>query len=250
MNPPLFSPTPLKKNPELIDPAFEASITTFADAVIEDEKSRFQPGIESFQVHANKIREEIHDSMVKFQQNFQKGYETVKIWLVKHGFVPPIISEENISLLQNKEEYQKHLNEGRALYEILGFSEKDLKDFYKAAYQLTQDKDFVKGRDACFFLVTISPQTADFWFGLAVCATQLKEHDTALDATLHLIELDPKRLEGYLNGVHIYLQKNDIDKAFRLCQKGIDFAKISSEEEWTKNFILALEKIANVIRGG
>lgn len=238
---------PQKKAIQVLDPEFEAAINSYADAVIEEEKEKFQPGIESFKVHADRLRDQVRTSMLRYQQNFQKGVEAIYNWLDARKIARPVIDEKNLVTIQSLDEFQQQVNEGKYLHEIFGFSEDTLKTFYQAAYQMAQDKDFAKARDAFFFLVYIAPYVCDFWVGLAISATQLKEYDTVRDATLHALALNPLHLDSYLNGVHIYLMFNEPELAKDLCKRGLEAVEASSKEPWANDFTRVLKEALSII---
>ena len=239
-----LSLSPISKKPEVVlDPQFEASITSLADAVIQEEEKEFQPGLESFQVHSNKLRQEVRDSMIAFQQKFQNGYEIISKWLENHNLENPEIAQDNLAILDDSEKFSSQINAGVYIYQILGISDDTLINFYRAAYDLAQNKDYQKSRDAFFFLITIAPDVADFWLGLSICTTQLKEYDQALDASLRTIELDPSRAAAYQNALFIYNTTNAPEKVSQLCKQGIAFANEHSQEAWAQGLKNLLENL-------
>ncbi|MCE5295209.1 MAG: hypothetical protein LLF94_11455 [Chlamydiales bacterium] len=226
-----LSLSPISKKPEVVlDPQFEASIASLADAVIAEDEKEFKPGLETFQVHANKLRQEVRDSMIAFQQKFQRGYENISQWLEAKNIENPEISQDNLLILDDSDKFLSQISEGKYIYQILGITDATLINFYKAAYDLAQNKDYQKSRDAFFFLISIAPDVADFWLGLSICTTQLKEYDEALDATLRTIELDPACCPAYQNALFIYTTTNAPEKAKELRTYGLTFAHEHSNE--------------------
>src|SRR5476649_2388757 len=101
------SPLAIKKPMPKLDPEFEKGMDGYIDTVIEEEKGQFQPGLESFQVHANRIRQQIRDEMISFQHDFQNGFDIANSWLDAHKIARPVISPESSSILRNKEQYEQ-----------------------------------------------------------------------------------------------------------------------------------------------
>lgn len=226
------------------DPDLEESIAAYTQVIIEDEKQSFHSEMESFEAHAEKIRKNIRDEILNFHGQFQRGYETVSDWLQSHNKKILQPSKEALATLGDQQKLEELAAQGKELYQILGFSEEDLKQFYTAAYEAALNKEFEKAHDAFFFLTTLAPSVADFWYGLAVSATQLKEYDKALAATLRVLSLNPEKVDGYVNAFYIYHQLNDSDAAHMLHKKATDFAKAHRGETWAKELLSTLEKVS------
>lgn len=227
-----LSLSPISKKADVaLDPQFEASIATLADAVIAEDEKEFKPGLESFQVHANKLRQQVRDSMIAFQQKFQRGYDCISQWLEAKKIDNPQISQDNLAILDDSDTFLSQISEGKYIYQILGISDAALINFYKAAYDLAQNKDYQKSRDAFFFLISIAPDVADFWLGLSICTTQLKEYEEALEASLRTIELNPVCQAAYQNALFIYIATNAPEKAQALLAKGLEIAQEYNDEE-------------------
>ncbi|MCE5293189.1 MAG: hypothetical protein LLF94_01070 [Chlamydiales bacterium] len=205
-----------------MDQAFEALINTYAEASIA------QSGDIS-DAQKETIRQNVRHSLTTFRDKFQKGYDTIGVWLVEQGIDCPALSTDDIS----------------------SFSDEDVQKIYKAAYSLLQEKSessYAKARDAFFFLVTIAPQVVDFWLGYSHSTTQLKEYEDALDATLHALECNPTLPDIYLQAFFLYLELNQKEEALALCRQGIDFAK-SHNDPWAKTLSTALQEAnARLIR--
>ncbi len=227
---------------------FEAAIEIAADALVLECKQAFKGGVEPFELQATKIRQEMHDTMHRFHDNLQRGYEAVGIWLETEGISCPKLSGDAMLILQDPEHFFEAANSGSQIFQVLGFTDEDMALFYKAAHGYVLGDDFEKGRDSFYFLVTIAPAVGDFWLGLAISLGILKEYKQALDATLHAIELDPTKIERYHNALYLYVQLNDTENAKALCKHGIDFAKAHEREPWAKALSAALQQAAATIK--
>lgn len=227
-----------------LDSHLEATV----QAILENEKKTIKPGTETFKEHENAIRESVRTLTDIYKQKFHEGYEAVATWLEAHRLAKPLISQDALNRVQNQQECFNAIKSGILPFQLFNFSDETLKNCYQAALQLAQDGDFVKSRNAFFFLVTINPRERNFWLGLAITATQLKESDTALNASLTALTLDPTKAEAYLNALHLYLQANDQESAIKLCMQGIDFAKSHSNDVWSRTLGTTLEEALGIVR--
>lgn len=229
------------------DPKIEASINALIDTVIAEDEKEFKPGLESFSVHANKIRKSLHSAMRDLQERLQKGYDTIGSWLTTQGIPCPTVREEVSAAMEDEEQFQKRISGDEPLFQILGFSDADMANFYRAAYEITCSHDYEMGRDAFFFLVTIAPEFASHWLGLAICQTCLQEYEQALAATLQVIALDPSNIDSYMNAIYLHLQAHDTISAEALCAQGIEYGLAHSEEPGGQELVAALKNAHNFI---
>ena len=114
-----------------MDSEFEKDVNSLIDVVLEEEKKTFQPGVESFQLHASKMRQKISDSIVEFQTHFADGYQVVCDGLDTQGFERPEIDEEGLAIFDDPDALIEALDEGRKVYELLGFTPVHLMQFYE-----------------------------------------------------------------------------------------------------------------------
>jgi type III secretion system low calcium response chaperone LcrH/SycD len=84
--------------------------------------------------------------------------------------------------LKNKELIKKELAEGKLAHEILGFSERAMHKFYKAASLLLEHRRLEDAANAFLFLVTLNPLHHDYWMGLGVASQLSQNYEAAIDA--------------------------------------------------------------------
>ena len=206
-----------KRKVQVVDHEFEAHVEEFVSALSLEKK---------LDDEADTIRGNVREVLYEFQVKYRRGYETICQWLEAHGIKPPKL----------------HIDDT-----LLGLTPEELNNLYKAAYQFVQDKEFAKGRDAFYFLVTLAPDTFDFWLGLAISCTHLKEYEAALDASLKAIEIDPTKSAGYKNAIHLYVRADSIDKALELCKQGSTLASRNRKEPWSQELHSVLEEAQSYI---
>jgi type III secretion system low calcium response chaperone LcrH/SycD len=92
------------------------------------------------------------------------------------------ISKKTQKLLQDKELLKKELNSGKSAQEIMGFSDKAMAKFYKAARYLFDNGRFAGSADAFLFLATLNPYNYEYWLGLGMSLQRCNEFESAIDA--------------------------------------------------------------------
>src|ERR1700733_12825058 len=89
----------------------DKSINQLIDTLIEDEKEKFQPGIESFQMHAAKVRAKASDAMAKFQQKFQRGYHLMRDALATQPQLTAVLEQGKLHILNASNDLLLHCYE-------------------------------------------------------------------------------------------------------------------------------------------
>jgi tetratricopeptide (TPR) repeat protein len=231
------------------DKEFESTIATYIDTLIEEEKESFQPGIESIEVHTKRMSEQIRDTLIQFLHCYQRGYQVISEALTTLQIEIPSPNIEKIDSFEDPKAFIEALNRNEETYQLLGFSPDAMNTFYTGARHLIKEQDFKNGCNAFYFLTTLAPKNAPFWLGLAICYTEQKDRESALDATLRSITCNPKMKEGYLHALHLYKQKDSIEQANALCEKGISLAEGFPEESWAQELKVLLEEAKPYIQG-
>lgn len=77
------------------------SLDVLIDDVLEEEKNNFRPGLESYEMYAEKIRQRISDSAEQFQKHYGQGFETIKSILKQKGMEIPQVSPQALAIIQN-----------------------------------------------------------------------------------------------------------------------------------------------------
>jgi hypothetical protein len=63
------------QKPSQADEEFDKSIDDIAALFLAEEGANYEGKLESYEVHAQKVRKEVHESMEEFRDRFLKGYE-------------------------------------------------------------------------------------------------------------------------------------------------------------------------------
>ncbi|MFI0434500.1 MAG: SycD/LcrH family type III secretion system chaperone [Parachlamydiaceae bacterium] len=91
-------------------------------------------------------------------------------------------STEAKEKLNNPQLMVEELNQGKVAQEILRVPDRVMAQFYKAAYELFEEKRYQDASHAFLFLVTLNPDHHEYWLGLGM-ATQLnQDYESAIDA--------------------------------------------------------------------
>lgn len=84
--------------------------------------------------------------------------------------------------LNDKEWLKAELDKGKTAQEILGFKDRTMAKFYKAASHLFEKECYTDAANAFLFLVTLNPKIADYWLGLGMSRQMCGMFDEAIDA--------------------------------------------------------------------
>lgn len=84
--------------------------------------------------------------------------------------------------LKNKNLLKKEFQAGKNAQEIMGFNDKTMAKFYRAAYHLFQEKRYADAANAFLFLVTLCPENHDYWLGFGMSTQLCNDFETAIDA--------------------------------------------------------------------
>lgn len=224
------------------------TLNDFINAVLEEEKKEFQPGLETFQMHAVKIRQEITDSMKEFEKQYSDGFATISENLEKDGLQTPSVRPEALAIFDDPIAFQNALEQGKEIYQLLEFSPDTMKKFFEVALNLVKNGDFDKAKDVFYFLVTIASQTAAFWLGLGYSNAKIQNYEEARGAFRQVIDLDPKNGDAYLGCMNALLKKNASDEALKVCEEGLAFASAHKEEEWGQSLEELLVEARRLIK--
>lgn len=222
---------------QFVDPEYQTAVDNYIQAVIEEEKKNYKPSLEPFSVKAEKIRLQLTDSMKEFYVSYNRGYDLLLQEVESQNIYPDLqIFKPNSSrsdILTNPEKFNQFIEEGGAIYEVLGFSNEALAGFYKAACLLIEKKQYAEARDSFYFLVTIAPEFGQAWLGLGYCYAECRQLEQAKDACYKAIDLLSNVPDAYLTLIRVFLDLHDKDQAFKVCEIGIAYAKEHSKESWS-----------------
>ncbi len=134
------------------------------------------------------------------------------------------LPEEVKKNLQDPLYLKSALERGEPLFQILGFTQNCMNDFYTSASSLYYKQDYSKASDAFYFLTTLNPNHPHYWLGLGLSEQQNGETHAALMAysmaTLH----DPKNPIPYYQSAHCYLELNDRESALSSLELALSFS--------------------------
>ena len=227
---------------------FDNAVQEYTDLIIDEEKKNFQAGVESFAEHKAKVRQQLYDTMHEFSKNYENGFKALCDALEEEGQERPVVSEEALKIFNDHTAFMKEIKEGRSIYELLGFSYETVLTFYKALNKLFEKKEYETVKDGLIFLTTISPNTVEFWVSLGMTFSKLGDYDNAIENFLYALELDPTSQDAYLGCIHAYVQTNNVDEADKLCDHGIELAKVNTDQVWAGDLETVLTNVKTVIK--
>lgn len=98
------------------------------------------------------------------------------------GFSKFRISKKVQRKLEDKHFLEDAFASGKSAQEILEFSEEAMREFYRAACFLYENKRYVEASNAFLFLVTLNSYEYDYWLGLGMSVQMCHEYESAIDA--------------------------------------------------------------------
>lgn len=184
----------------------------------------------------------VQDAMNLFQQTYNKGYKILLEELKKSNvdLKPFQTKEESLKMLDNPIALKRFLEQGKAISEVLGFSEESVDKLYQTAHHILAEKRYQDAKDAFFFLVTIAPQVTECWLGLGFAYGQCKETEGAIHSYLRAIALSPHKADGYIAFMRLFSAQGDIPRAQRVCEIGMEFVKEHEKQPWAQELAKAL----------
>lgn len=98
------------------------------------------------------------------------------------GFGKFKVSKRVQKKLDDKEWLANEFASGKSAQEIMEFSDEAMKEFYRAAFFLYENKRYADASNAFMFLVTLNPYEYDYWLGLGMALQMCHEYESAIDA--------------------------------------------------------------------
>lgn len=226
---------------------FQKEVNAYIDVLLEREKRDFRPGgLEPFESHARKIRTQISGVLNQFQERYKNGYQAIVQYLQSQGISQVGVSDDALEVFQDVDTFMNELEQGKEIYELLGFSTEQITQFFTSASYFLQEENFEKARDAFYFLTIIAPEIGMFWLGLSISLTKLGDDDASLSACFEAIDIDPQNPETYLQALHLLVQKKEFEKALALCDQGIALGQ--QNEPWAEELESTLQIAKNYIK--
>lgn len=164
-----------------------------------------------------------------------------------------IINEETIESISNEEVLLKHLEEGKSLQDIFGFSDETTAEFYDAAKNVLEQKRFTDAIDAFVFLTTINPYISDFWTGLGLAQQNNNDHDAALFSYNVAFTIEEGEIYPYILAAQCCIEMKNFDKAIEILDvaencaeehsnEGDDYQKLKEDAQAAKLYVRQQQK--------
>ena len=134
-------------------------------------------------------------------------------------------SEDVKRNLQNPKWVKQAFEEGKPLFNMLGFTEVQMKSLYKKASDLFYAQEYEKSSDAFYFLTTLNPSHPHYWLGLALSEQSNGETHTALTAYGMAILYDAENPLPYYQSARLYLDLDDNESAIASLKLALSFAE-------------------------
>ena len=142
-----------------------------------------------------------------------------------------ILDEEAMERISDEEVLSKHLEEGRPLQELFGFSDEVTAEFYETAKNILEQKRFQEAINAFVFLTTINPYMSDFWVGLGMAHQQNNQHDDAMFAYSVAFNLDGREIFPYILAAQCCMEIKDFEQALQVVEAAEQYADEHKDEK-------------------
>ncbi|HXF29846.1 MAG TPA: SycD/LcrH family type III secretion system chaperone [Chlamydiales bacterium] len=143
------------------------------------------------------------------------------------------IPEEVLEALQKPDELRRHLDEGRSLQELIGYSDEFMQQLYNAAHDVFQEGRYQEAADGFLFLTTLNPYVYAYWLGLGMSQQLIEEYEQAIIAYECASKVEPASPipDYYLAACHLLMNERDlakisIEQAKQKCVGRVSFASL------------------------
>lgn len=153
------------------------------------------------------------------------------------------LSKKAKERLKDKEWLKKELAKGRTPQEILGFPDKTMAKFYRAAYKLFEHKRFSDAANAFLFLVTLNSQNHDYWLGLGMATQMNGDYESAIDAYEMAAATDISSPVPYFYLAKCLFAMHDRTSALQALELALECAGDSDEYSELKQQALAAKSL-------
>lgn len=126
--------------------------------------------------------------------------------------------------LKDKDWLRKQFAEGKTAQEILGFSDKSMAKFYKAAYKIFEHRRYEDAANAFLFLVTLNPQNHDYWLGLGMATQMTGDYEAAIDAYEMAAITDTESPVPYLYLAKCLFAMHDRESALQALDMALEYS--------------------------
>lgn len=142
-----------------------------------------------------------------------------------------IIKEDVIDRIKDEEVLMQHLEDGKPLQDLFGFTDETTVEFYEAAKNILEQKRFVDAINAFTFLTTINPYISDFWLGLGMAQQNNEDYDPAIFSYSVAFTLDGRKIFPYVIAAQCCIEHKDYDRALEIIDQAAQYAEEHEEDE-------------------
>lgn len=208
-----------RTHPDLIHSIIDPLV---AAAVEEKPKT----SLETDAHYTKRLQEQLKHSFKQFQSRLQSAVK----FLTKHGKWPQDARHRKAwEVLNDHEKWNRELNQGKTLQELLHFSDEELQDFYSEAWELHQHSRYEDASHIFLLLTQLNPKVGAFWFALAVSEEMRGELPDALNAYLLAAELEFHTLDPYVQAARCLLISNRKEDARKVLSVAVERADVEAD---------------------
>jgi type III secretion system low calcium response chaperone LcrH/SycD len=128
----------------------------------------------------------------------------------------------------------KQIAEGKTLQEVIGYSDKQMAEFYTIAHTLFERQEYSQAQESFRFLTSLNPYVLNYWLGQGMCEHLLGEYEKALISYAMAILVDPKHPLAHYHSASCYQVLKDETSAKACLKMIIASAKDSDDELFVK----------------
>ncbi len=221
---------------------FDQAINHYIDLALESEKATYSSQLESFDAYAEKFRKKLSEYLHSTKEHFLHGYELLLSELEKSkvDMTPFVFDFRKLSEVDSVEKLVQYWSEGRELYELFGYTPKELIALYNAAHTIVERGHIEDGYEAYLFIVTIAPHFREAWLNFGFTCCELSDYLSGIEAYASALDLDPTKADAYLCIKDAYLKLANEESASKACQLGIEYALEHKHEPWAEELLSKL----------
>jgi type III secretion system low calcium response chaperone LcrH/SycD len=142
-----------------------------------------------------------------------------------------LINQESIDRLNNEVVLMQHIEEGKSLQELFGFSNEAMVEFYGAARNILEQKRFPEAVKAFSFLAMLNPNISDFWTGLGIAQQNNQDIESALFSYSMAYTIEGENITPYMLAAQCFVDLKDFEQAINVLEIAEGFANEHPEIE-------------------
>ncbi len=129
------------------------------------------------------------------------------------------IPDEILECLMRPDMLRQHIEEGKSLQEIIGYTDALMQQLYAGAHEIFSDGRYMEAKDSFLFLTTLNPYVFAYWLGLAFSYQMIEEYEQAILAYECAIGCDETHLETYYYKACCHSYLNCDDEALKILKE-------------------------------